>query len=192
MARIAYSRLDSAFEDAPVNEQLTADIDHLLHSATAGFLEMRPALIWLYDNSYVTRSYNAELLLQKSIGKAEQISDTMTEGMQKHYATMNCIFQYKVGPLALYPKDYLAALMRTRGLTAAARDVEAVELLRAGSYRYTVSDDGQAIHLERTNGKRLQVAREEITLSDSQLREYDGCVAVFVSYQGAWHMNGVI
>ena len=192
LAHIAYQRIDSVFEEAPVNEQLNDDIDKLLHESTLDFLKMRPALIWLFCDSYVTRSGSAEKLLQKYINESEELSDVMTERMRMHYAIMNCIFQFRMGPLALFPKDYLAALMRTRGMTIAAADAEAIELLRTGSYKYTVSADGQTLHLERTNGQKLQVAREEITLSDEQLREFNACLGVFVSYQGAWHMNGVM
>jgi hypothetical protein len=94
--------------------------------------------------------------------------------------------------LALYPKDYLAALMHTRGKHTLASDVEAIEVLPQRTYRYAVDADGQSLTLECVNGSILQVARDEFTLDDKQLAERDGCKASFVSYQGAWHLNGVM
>lgn len=192
LARIAYNRLNSMFEDVPVNRQLVDDIDELLQKSTKDFLTIRPALVWVYTNCYLTRSENAERLLQKMIDNSEELSDMLTEPMRLYYAIMNSIFLYKVGPLALYPKDWLAALMRTRQMPEAADEVEAIEVLHAANYKYTISDDGKMLDLERTDGLKLQLAREEITLPDSQLRQCDACTAVFVSYQGAWHMNGVM
>lgn len=192
MAQIAFKRLDSMFEDAPVNSQLVDDINELLHTATEDFLAMRPALIWVSLNSYITRSENAEKLLMKMIDETASLSDAMNESMRFHASVMNLIFQYRVGPLALHPKDWLAELMRTRKMTEAAADMEAIERIPAGAYKYTVSADGKTLYMEHTNGRRLQLAREEITLTDSQLRQYDACTATFVSYQGAWHMNGAM
>lgn len=111
---------------------------------------------------------------------------------EEYYPDEPSIFQYRVGPLALYAKDWLAELMRTRKMTEAAADMEAIERIPAGAYKYTVSADGKTLYMEHTNGRRLQLAREEITLTDSQLRQYDACTATFVSYQGAWHMNGAM
>lgn len=192
LARIAFKRLDSMFEDAPVNSQLADDIDELLHTATKDFLAMRPALIWVGFNSYLTRSGNAEKLLQKMIDETADLSDGMDESMRFHAAIMNLIFQYKVGPLALYAKDWIAALMRTRQMAEAAANMEAIERIPTGAYKFTISADGKTLDLERTNGRRLQLARDEVTLTDIQLRQFDACTATFVSYQGAWHMNGIM
>ena len=46
--------------------------------------------------------------------------------------------------------------------------------------------------LLRTNEEKLRVARDEITLDDGDLHQYDGCCAIFVKYLGSWHLNGVM
>ncbi|MBR2230807.1 MAG: DUF3843 family protein [Prevotella sp.] len=193
LARIAYQRINAAFEEAPVNDELTADIDAMLDRAGRDFIAMRPALIWLFSNCYITASVASEKILMKVTNDIKQLSDITSEESKQHFITiMHCIFAYKIGPLALYPKDYLAALMRTRGKHTLASDVEAIEVLPQRTYRYAVDADGQSLTLECVDGSVLQVARDEFTLDDKQLAERDGCKASFVSYQGAWHLNGVM
>ena len=55
---------------------------------------------------------------------------------RRFFTIMHCIFAYKIGPLALYAKDYLAALMHTRRKDVLATDVEAIKVLPNHAYRY--------------------------------------------------------
>ena len=191
LARIAYQRIDATFEEAPVNDDLTADIDAMLDTAGHDFISMRPALTWLFSGCYVTASATSEELLMRTFSEAKKMGNVMPEARKQRYlAIMHSIFAYKIGPLALYAKDYLAALMHTRGKDMLAADVEAIEVLPYRSYRYTIADGGQWLSLEGTDGSRLQLARDEVTLTNKQLSACDGCQATFVSYQGAWHLNG--
>ena len=193
LARIAFLRIDAAFEKAPVNDDLAADIDAMLDDAGHDFITMRPALIWLFSNCYITLSATSEKLLLKVAADARQLKHVMPEeSKQRFFTIMHCIFAYKIGPLALYAKDYLAALMHTRGKDMLATDVEAIKVLPNHAYRYTVAADGLSLSLKCVNGFKLQLAREEITVSDKQLTAHDGCRASFVSYQGAWHLNGAM
>lgn len=71
----------------------------------------------------------------------------MPEGpKQRFFAIMHSIFAYKIGPLALHAKDYLAALARTRGRESLAADVEAIEVLPFRAYRYVIAADGHFDH----------------------------------------------
>ena len=193
MATVAFDRLDEIFEQAPVNDQLADDITDMLRQAGKDFQKMRPSLIWIFKDCYLTRSVAAENLIEKRINEADSLNDMMPKkSMRTFYAIMHSIFAYKVGPLALEPKEYVAALMRTKSLLREAEEMMNIEVLPMGYYKYTVEGNGQWIQMLRTNGKQIRVARDEITLDDKTLHQSDGCCAMFVKYLGAWHLNGVL
>ena len=193
MAMVAFDRLDKAFEQSPVNDELSNDINNMLKQAGTDFQKMRPALIWVFKDCYLTRSYAAEKLIEERMEEASRMSNMMpAESMRMFYAIMHSIFAYKIGPLALEPKEYVAALMRTKSMLHEAQEMMEIELLPMGYYQYTIEDGGLWLQLLRTNGQTLRVARDEITLDDDDLRRHDGCCAIFVKYLGAWHMNGIM
>lgn len=193
MAIVAFDRLDKTFEQAPINEELSNDISIMLRRAGEDFQKMRSALIWIFMDCYLTRSYAAEKLIEKRIKEADSMSNMMPEdSMKVYYAIMHSIFAYKVGPLAIETKEYIAALMRTKSMLREAQAMMDIEVLPMSYYKYTVEDDGQWLQMLRTNGEKIRVARDEMTLDDMELRQHDGCCAIFVKYLGTWHLNGII
>lgn len=116
----------------------------------------------------------------------------VTPAMAFYYATTNCIITCKTGPLALYPKDYLAALMREKRMDKQAMDVEQIEWLPMGIYKYKFTAPDRLL-LTRTNGKQITLRAGELNMSGKELRENDGCMASsFVFYQQEWHLNGIV
>ena len=193
MAMVAFDRLDKVFEQSPINDELSNDINNMLKQAGTDFQEMRLSLMWVFKDCYLTRSLAAEQLIDNHLEESERMSAMMpSKSMRAFYAIMHCIFTYKIGPLALEPKEYVATLMHTKSMLREAQEMMDIELLPMGCYQYTIEDDGQWLQLLRTNGQTLRVAREEITLDDDELRQHNGCCATFVKYLGAWHMNGIM
>ena len=190
LAHAAYSLLMEEFEKAPVNEKLTSDIDNMLEEAANDFYKMRTALTWMFMRCYITRSEAGELLLGRQLDNA--IGNFQDSSMSFYYAINHCVFAYKIGPLALYPKDYLAALARVRNKMALSEDLDSVEVFPAYAFRMKTGEDGRTIKLLCTNGRVINVKRDEVTLNDKQLCKYDGCVASFVLYQNEWRLNGVM
>jgi len=190
LAHSAHLRLMEEFEKAPVNEQLALDIDNMMDDANSDFYKMRNALMWLYSNCYITRTEAAELLLGKQIDNSKKV--IQDNHLCLYYAFNHCIFAYKIGPLALYPKDYLAALARARNKKAFSDTLDAVEVFPMNTFQMKVCEDGKTIDLLCTNGKTIKIKRGEITLKDKQIRRYDGCMASFVSYQNEWMLNGLL
>ena len=193
MAIVAFARLDMAFEQLPVNDELADDITDMLRQASEDFQKMRPTLIWIFKDCYLTRSYAAEKRLENLMEEANGMNNMMpSESMRRFYAIMHSIFAYKIGPLALEPKEYAAALMRTKSMLHEAQEIMDIEVLPMSYYQYTIEDDGKWLQLLRTNGERLRLARDEMTLDDAELRQHDGCCAIFVKYLDTWHLNGIM
>ncbi|MBR5716343.1 MAG: DUF3843 family protein [Bacteroidales bacterium] len=193
MATVAFERLDSVFEQSPINDELTDDINDMLQQASEDFQKMRVALIWTFTDCYLTRSVAGENLIEKRMKEAEDMSERMpAESMRMFYAIMHSIFAYKIGPLALKPKEYVAALMRTKSMLHEAQEIMDIEVLPMGYYRFSIEDNGQWLQLLSTNGKKIRVARDEMTVDDEELHKLDGCCAIFVKYLSNWHMNGIM
>lgn len=193
MAETAYELLDDEFEKAPINTQLVSDIDLMLNESASNFHKMRSALMWVYSRCYLTRCTDAEETLDRRLSEsAEQDFMKHDESMQFYSAYTFCVFAYKTGPLAVYPKDYLEQLMRTRSMNDVADNVATIEMIPYGLFRYKTSFLGKDLLLERTNGRKITVARDEITLPDEQLKQYNAFMASFVWYQSAWNLNGIL
>ena len=190
MAHTAYQRLVNEFENAPVNEQLSQDIETMMDVADEDFYKMRIALTWFFSHCYLTRSETSENLLEKQIEGTDRISGDIS--LSFYQAINFSIFAYKVGPLALYPKDYLSALARVKGKSALLDTLEALKVFPTHAFKMKVSEDGKTIDLLSTNGKNITIKRDEITLKDKELNKFDGCVASFVSYHGEWRLNGAM
>lgn len=190
LAHSAYNLLMEEFEKVPVNEQLTEDIDNMMEEASNDFYKMRTALMWIYVRCYITRSEASEHLLGKRIESSYKL---IPDSNMSHYYAMNhCIFAYKIGPLALYPIDYLAALARAKGKPSLADSLDAVEVFPTCAFQMKVSEDCKTICLLSTHDRTITVKREEITLKDKEIGKYDGCVASFVLYKDEWFLNGVL
>lgn len=209
MAITAFSILDETFEDAPINEQLAEDTESLLRIATEGFDELRTVLKWLYDKCYLISGEKNNMLLDRHVNEMLSLSEEgtipyMSIDMAWYYAYTKCIFQYKTGHLALYPKDLLAAMMRTKGMEQEAEEVESIEFLNFGMYKMESvklpffqrreKTDVKRVKLTRTNGKQIEINAYELNLPDGKTSDdFDGLAATsFVLYQGEWHLNGIL
>jgi len=154
---------------------------------------MRDALVWLFCDSYLTRTYSAERIIEKRRKEAAEYGNHFFDKTaQKYYSVMQSIFTYKIGPFAVMPHNYLAALMRSRAMNDEAREIDAIEIRDMINYKYNVEEDKQWIQLVDTKGREIRVRRREIVLSDKELSEFDGCAGMFVKCFGEWHLNGVM
>lgn len=201
---VAYTILFDAFEDAPINEQLADEINTYLQFATEGFNQLRSVLLWIYSNCYITAGEKNDELLSKN---AEELLETndwenfpeASPAMAVFFASTQSIFNYKIGPLALYPKDYLAAMMRTKGMKQLAEDVVKIEKQGPGVYKYEGAKPKLSLRLQeslkltRTNGKQFEIKVTELNLPEEDLEKHDGFIAPsLVQYQGEWHLNGLL
>ena len=208
MAIAAYDILEEAFEEAPVNEQLAEDINSELRLATEGFDQLRSVLIWLFTSCYLTTGEQNDELLRKHVEELLRLAECgdipdLSPGMALFYASTKSIFDYQIGPLALYPKDYLAAMMRTKDIEHQAEDVDKIEMIGMGTYKYEPIKTGfkllnrapktERLRLTRTNGKEIEIEARELNLPEEELKNFDGFMASsFVFYQGEWHLNGIL
>lgn len=90
MARVAYKRMDEAFEDLSINDELKEDIDLLLHDAKDDFQKLRPELMWIYYNNYITRSAVSEDLTQDIVDELDKVNGTkFPTSLKRYHATVS-------------------------------------------------------------------------------------------------------
>ncbi len=193
MAATAFDILDEQFEEAPVNEELAGDIVSLIGKAKDSFIDLRPAMLYLYNECYLTRGERNDRLAEHHMQEAFDLPDMPLDVRKAiFFAFMSCIFAYRIGPLALHTKDYLAALMRVKGMDSLADELGQIEYLPSAFYRYETIDDAHQ-RLTHTNGRQLTIETAELNMTDKMLRENNAILASsLVHYQGAWHLNGML
>lgn len=196
LATVAYGILEEAFEEAPINDELCEDINHMLQHTCNDFDSLRMTLYWLLDNCYLTSGIYSEKMLHKYAEKAwnqKGATDLYDSPLKAiYYASTHCSFATRLGPLALYPKEYLAALMRLKGMDTQANDVEQIEIIPSNYYKYEYIAPERLL-LTHTDGRQLELDTLEMNMEDNILKEHDGCiVSSFVLFQGEWHLNGSV
>ena len=94
-------------------------------------------------------------------------------------------------------------MMRTKDMEHQAEDVDKIEMLGMGVYKYERVKTGfklmahasktERLRLTRTNGKEIEIEARELNLPEEELKNFDGFMASsFVFYQGEWHLNGIL
>ncbi|MCR4601923.1 MAG: DUF3843 family protein [Prevotella sp.] len=208
MAIVAHHILEEVFEEAPVNDQLADDVMSELQLATEGFDQLRGVLLWLFSSCYLTAGEQNEKLLEKHADELMELAEhenmpDLSPYLAFFYASTKSIFEHQIGPLALYTKDYLAAMMRTKGMEQQAEDLDKIERIDMGMYKFEpVKTEGKLmglapktkrLRLTRTNGRKIEIEAEELNMAEEMLKAYDGFMASsFVFYLGEWHLNGIL
>ena len=97
----------------------------------------------------------------------------------------------KTGPLTLYGKDWLAAMLSHWRMVDESERIAMIEPLKHSVYllkRY----DSQIICLEDRKGKEYIVSRDSFnSLPDSTLLDNKSFMASLVKYNGEWQVNGM-
>lgn len=187
-----FNIFNHVFEKAPVNDEEKEDIKGLIEHSQKGFDELRDSLAWILMGNYITRNfsyYKDEVEAIKSLpGNA---FDRLNASMKSYYVRTNNYFRYKTGPLALLPYQWLADLARVNGMEKEQKVLEDIEVLDPNTYQYKAKDDTW-LHMESIDGKEFDIRAKELNLPDDALKANDGCVGQFISFNGEWHLNGIL
>lgn len=186
MAGDVFELLDAKFEEMPVNEKLKAFFTEA--SFVSDFIEQRAVLQWVFDSCYLIKGKSA---MDKKIELFEDMDRIfhLTE-RQAFYAT-NCIscFEYKVGALALYPKEWLGLFLKANGNGAAAVRVESQE------YRpiqmYLLKDtDGDLYTFSSVKDEEISLRKAEMDAPNNLTVGENYLTACVVKYGDKWELNG--
>lgn len=186
MAATLYDVLLEWFDKLPVNEDLRVFFEHA--NFADELEEQRGVLLWFVMDCYLTYDKDYNTWLDDKV----DIHLEVFQGRLKHaenVAQRELVFEYRVGPLALYPKEWLAAILRANHNEKCAVRVESQEYRKADFVRTENSDsDSGGLVCEDLDGAKFTVANGQYMkdLSDASDVIFGG----FAKYDGVWYANG--
>lgn len=184
-----YDYLFSCFENLSINERLSESI--FRSEIFDNFLMQRDLLKWIYLDCWLTRGRMSEDYMEQLEDELSEIYSDADDS-QLYYA-VECIscFKFKIGPLAMYPKDYLALFLRTRQMDECAEMVESQAFHEISIYKVDTWNR-EEVCLQDVSEKRLVVKIEYFDDGiETTLSKTSHCVGSYVKYDGSWRVNGI-
>ncbi len=194
LSQVLFNMIDQQFEEAPINEALAAYFREC--SFMDDFYYMRDALKFFVFSCYLTSGRHIEHYLKSEIDDAKVGIDDPQEA----YYMAECVlaYDYRIGPLALLPQEWLAMVLRAVGNNAEADDVEAISWRKIDVYWREAFDKTVGKDLKTTrvtfrasDGERLSVTYYNLAQHDDSIaRTNDFMLAMMAHYRGEWYLNG--
>lgn len=189
MAFSVYNELEDEFEKAPINVEMVERLKNPFFYED--FFSLKALLIRMVKTLYLLEPFLDERL-DKVEDEVKAILEDNVDDSSYAYAVVSLVACCeKTGPLALYAKDWLAAMLAYWGMEEESERVAAIESSRFAVYllkRY----DSETICLENIEGEEYVVPRLSFEeLPDSTLLDNKSFIGSLVKYDGGWQANGV-
>ena len=186
LAAALYDVLLEWFDKLPVNDDLPVFFEQAAFADD--FEDQRCILQWFVTDCYLTYDMEFDTWLDD---ETEMHLEAFRGNMDsaETVAMRGLLYDYRVGPLALYPKEWLAAVLRANHNEKCAVRVESQEYRKADFVRTEkLESDGGCLSCEGVDGARFTVAKGQYmnTSFDALNIAYGG----FVKYDGVWYANG--
>ena len=186
LAEQLFYAIDTEFERAPINEALANYFRQCRFMSD--FYHMRDALKFFVLSCYLTNGRHVESYLNYQIEMANEIIDQ--PDLAYYEAECAMAWQYRIGPLALLPEEWLGMALRAVGRTAEANDVESI---RWRDYEpYLVEHyDSKGFTLRSVDDELFPLTYHNMAQKDdSTVRQHGFVMAMFAYYRGEWYLNG--
>lgn len=179
--------MEKLFEKAPINEEMIPE-----EISTELFND------FFYVKFLCTKLIGTYLIDpftdQKRMDGEEKVEDLLTNLNDDDfsYAVESILlFHKKTGPLNLYVKDWLAALLAHWGKKEKSKQIAAIETLPYDIYRVKSYDD-KMLMLETRTGDEIMLPRDSFnSLPDATLIQCEHLFTSLAKYQGIWQTNGI-
>lgn len=186
LAEQLFDAIDSEFERAPVNEALAAYFRECRFMSD--FYPMRDALKFFVLSCYLANGRHVEGYLSYQIDTAMELIDQ--PDLAYYEAECAMAWQYRIGPLALLPEEWLGMVLRAVGRTMEADDVEAIKWRDYEPY-LVEQYDSEGFTLRSIDDEHLRLTYLNMAQKDgSTVSKHDFVLAMFAKYRGEWYLNG--
>lgn len=190
IAQDAYDMMDEAFEQMPVNDELKAFFSQA--AFMGDFYSMRNLLTWIVFDCWLTSDGGAYEALEDNLEKLIRISTISDPPLTYIYAfKCNLSCSWKVGPLALDAKEWLAAILRHNGHPYGARDLDAMEQREIMYYRVK-NVSRKAVTLVGVDDKEISVDYDHNEITKEYAQDNKSGGGEFIRFRGKWHLNGIM
>jgi hypothetical protein len=186
LAEQLFNAIDNEFERAPINEALASYFSECRFMSD--FYPMRDALKFFVLSCYLTNGRHVEHYLEYQIDTAmELINDP---DMAYYEAECVMAWQYRIGPLALLPEEWLGMTLRAVGRLAEAADVEAIKWRDYEPYLLE-QYDSKGFTLLSIDDEQLRLTYHNMAQNDDSIvRIRNFVMGMFARYRGEWYLNG--
>ena len=190
LAEKFYQVLENEFEQAPINEDLKRFFEEA--KFMNDYITARDAMLWTMMGCYLNDQKDYGDMIDDELDLMSKQTQLEKDDSRTMYSTMcQLMFKYKVGPLALLPKEWLALMMEPNGNGTAAETLRKIEYRNIDVYLLDKSDDTY-IYLRSTDDSVIAVRKDGYAdLKEMELKKGTGCVAAFVRFNGEWNPNGI-
>ena len=189
-ARTVYAYFMELFEDTPIND----DLYDFFHETkfTDNFYDVRQVLKWYFFDCYLTSGRFQESTFDEALDDQMDLCRGNRQVAQSA-AEASIAFRYQVGPLALKPQEWLAALLTVHGHADKAANVATIIAKELEPY-VLEHYDRQSVTLRSVDDELMTVRRTpyfnvQTTLLKSP--DTEGCVGSYAWYNGEWYLNGM-
>ena len=189
-ARWIFTFLDGIFDDIPINGALY----EYIHEApfASNFYDVRLVLNWYFFDCYLTSGRFMSSVLDEAINRQMELSHGLPSVAQTA-AMADVAFNHRIGPLALKPQEWLAALLRVHGQEDKASAVGSIISKELEPYTL-VSFDDKVVSLRDVDGNLMTLRRTKYLNADDRVlkgKDTCGCIGTFAFYNGEWFLNGM-
>ena len=189
-ARQIFAYLDGIFEDTQINETLY----EYIHEApfASNFYEVRLVLNWYFFDCYLTSGRFMSSVFDETFGKQMELCHGQSS-LARTAAMADVAFNHRIGPLALMPQEWLAALLRVHGQDDKAAAVASIVNRKLEPYSLESFDD-KVVTLRDVDGNMMTLHRTKyFDVGDSTMKGKgtNGCIGTFAFYNGEWFLNGL-
>lgn len=186
LAASLYDVLLEWFDKLPVNDDLCLFFEQAPFADD--FDEQRDVLLWLVADCYLTYDMNYNDWVDDEIDEHLELFHGIYDSAEC-VAMRALLYEYKVGPLALCPKEWLAAILRANHNENCAVRVESQEYRRANLVWVKSPDsDTDALECEALDGTKFKLEKGQYNEVSSSLHNI--AYGSFVNYDGKWYANG--
>lgn len=194
LAKAMYAIIDKEFDRAPENHGLRKWFEEA--TFMDDFILFRNMLHFMFFQCYLTQSDDSDEYLSHTIETLENLFHRECEEWMPYdpiyyMASNTAIFQFKIGPLALYPKQWIANLLRSNGNEDAAKRAEEVKFKTISVFKI-LKHDPESITFMNLDGESFVVDKlsfgEHIDEALANNKIYMGA---FARFDGRWNTNGL-
>lgn len=186
--------LDRDFDRAPENSELKDWADQV--SFIEDYVDVRNQFMYFMSGCYLTADDDFYSFLKEQIPVIEELYHQKCYEESPHdpiyyMALCTVIYTHKVGPLALYPKQWLAALLRSNGRCTDADRVEQMRYSPVGMYEVK-EYKGTTVTFCNVDEEQFEVEKSSFGENiEETIKCNDLYLGSMVFFDGVWNANGI-
>ncbi len=187
-----FALLYDLFEELPINQMLNVVIDIVPGEPYARFLHYRSVMEWILTRNYLLSPIDIEDILEEErLENKGYFGKNIKNELIKYAVTVVSVFDMVCGPLSLYPKQWLAAMMKSTSGHESTADM----ILDIKSRNFDIflikGADKEHVYLQDYTDEIYKVATESVA-AKKNIKDSEGVVTSIVKfYPNEWYINGL-